>query len=328
MDLAPGQVGAAGGDRALLRAGMPARRPLGSERHWTSPALAHFEPALDVDLNFGRTLRHIEGERLTTRPADPELLRSTSATEHLHHAVLGPISAAAVDFACRPKLTSALDPELRADAPGISLRPFEPYPETGFRLKVLEQARLGRVLRHDQVHTTVSIEIRHRGSTLLAINQNTAFGPRHSSQLSMTIASQPKTAAGVVSGRLGFDGKEILAEENVFATIAVIIGNHNRERGRELRFERKRFGSETGTLVHEDHGFQAISLENLSFGQPVAQDFLNSGVGIGLKGRKPASQRRQCPRRYIQAPLGNVLPHLGLVIRFEQAEHSFLIEIG
>src|SRR2546422_1904749 len=114
-------------------------------------------------------------------------------------------------------------PHLRPDSGRIAGRPFESHAQPRFRALVVKQPGRSVVLGHDQIDSSIGVIITKRGASLLAIDLNSAFLARHSLKIPAAIASQPQTPARVVSGSFHLHAKEVLAQENVFTPIAVII---------------------------------------------------------------------------------------------------------
>src|SRR2546426_1254985 len=64
---------------------------------------------------------------------------------------------------------------------------------------------------------------------------------------------------------LRFDRKEILAQENIFLTVSIVVGHHNRKGRRELRFSghHPRFQSVASIQRSEEHTSELQSPCNL-----------------------------------------------------------------
>src|SRR6266516_4301738 len=119
----------------------------------------HLYGSVLFDDNFARAGRNIAGRGLAAWPADRDLRRRSSRGQHLHGTVLRPISAAGMNFSRRTGLSAAPQSHHRTEAGRIARRTLEPYSQPRLSPDVAIDFGLRPVLRHHQVHPSVSVDI-------------------------------------------------------------------------------------------------------------------------------------------------------------------------
>lgn len=137
----------------------------------------------------------------------------TGSAKDLNRTVLGPISRATMNFARRTPASAAFKPYHRPERVWIIRPTFKPHTQSGFPARVPEQARLGAVLRDNEIYPAIMIEITQSGAPLFAINLNAALLRGHRLEMALSIPLQKQAAAGIISRRFGLSLEKVLCEE-------------------------------------------------------------------------------------------------------------------
>src|SRR6185369_2468432 len=104
-----------------------------------------------------------------------------------------------MDFAHGSEALPVFETHLRAISKWIPWRAFQPNAQAWFGVDIPEQASLRGILGHDQVNATISVEVGDCRPPLFAVDQNTAFPTRQSTQPAPTITLQPQAPTGIIS---------------------------------------------------------------------------------------------------------------------------------
>jgi hypothetical protein len=150
------------------------------------------------------------------------------------------IAAPGVNFPDRTWPRTEYEPDLSADPCWVTSRTYQADADAWLGRQIVKELRRGSVLAHCQVYPAVLVKIRHRGATLLTIDQDSGFLPRNRREIARAIASQEKSSTSIVSRDFWLIGEEILAQENVFKAVAIKVGHVNAERRRILSLGGKR----------------------------------------------------------------------------------------
>src|SRR5689334_1845213 len=93
----------------------------------------------------------------------------------------------------------------------------------------MKQASRCPVLRDNQVHSSVVIEICHSRTSLLSINFNPRFLARHGREIPCPIPTEQQTPPRVTPWNFRLVGKKILAQKDILVSVSVEIRNVHAE---------------------------------------------------------------------------------------------------
>lgn len=152
--------------------------------------------------------------------------------QNRHQAVQRTVPAAGMEFACgsHPAILE-FQPNPSPDAPRVSGRSFQLDAQSRSTVLVFINPCGRAVLGHHQVNPAIAVEIRQGRTALFAIDANSRLVAWDRLETSRSIPPQPKSLARVQSAILGPHAKEILAQEDIFVSIAIGIG-HAHGKGR------------------------------------------------------------------------------------------------
>ena len=128
------------------------------------------------------------------------------------------------------------------------------------------------------VHSPIAIKIADCGTALLPVNGNARFLTRNRGKSSGSVAAKQKSASCVQAVVLSTHGKKVLAQKNVFVTIAIEIGDGEGEGRRPLRLWGQRQSFEMIATIEKQHGGEAGHLEAVSFREIISKDLLDAGA--------------------------------------------------
>src|SRR6266511_3814852 len=95
----------------------------------------------------------------------------------------------------------------------------------------MEEPGRGGVLADREIEPAVSVVIRIRGTTLLAVDNQAGALPRDGLEPSFAISKHQQATAGIEAWRIDLGREEILREEDVFISVAIEIGYARRTPG-------------------------------------------------------------------------------------------------
>lgn len=220
-----------------------------------------------------------------------------------------------MDFSRRTKPVAELEAHHRANSPRVPGRTSQPHTQPGFASDIVKQPGLTAILGDHQVGSTVPVEIADRGAALLSINFDAALLPGYRSEATLSVPLQQQAAAGIVSRGVRIDREEILAQEDIFIPIAVVIGDADRKTRGKLRFERKDTRLKVVAPVQQGRSFEPVR-----FGMPhdstaLTHDLLDTRLGPRLVRRESCRQQRY----RLGDPLEQAARHVIARVRLEIA---------
>src|SRR6266700_2803289 len=135
-----------------------------------------------------------------------------------------------MDFARRPHLPAELEAHHRSDGILIPIRPLETHPEARPGSHVVVELGFCAILRHNQIHPSVTIVVTQSGPALFSVNFDAAFLARNGLETAFAIPAKPQPAPGIQAIVLGSYGKEILRDEDIFVSVAIDVSHGQAER--------------------------------------------------------------------------------------------------
>src|SRR5207237_793263 len=105
-------------------------------------------------------------------------------------------------LASRSPTIFASDPNHGANSLRIARRSLESHAYSGFARLISVNPGFRPVLGYRQIDASVTIEIADGGASLLTVDFDATFLPRHGPKATFAIAQQQQSAAGVVTRRL------------------------------------------------------------------------------------------------------------------------------
>src|SRR6185437_15144461 len=132
------------------------------------------------------------------RPPHPHRGRFPRKPEHLNGTVLRPVARRRLHFAYGSHRVAVHHAHLRTDAVRIRRRTLQPHTQPGLRAAIPEQSCRRAVLRHREVDATVAVKVRECGAALVTIDFNARSRTGNRPQMSVPVAEQEESPAGVV----------------------------------------------------------------------------------------------------------------------------------
>ena len=91
----------------------------------------------------------------------------------------------------RSETLAELETHCGADAQRISGRPHQSHAQSGLGSNVLKEFRWRAILSHDQINTSVPVEISHRRSALFPVHLDSGILAGNREQLASSVVSEP-----------------------------------------------------------------------------------------------------------------------------------------
>jgi len=138
---------------------------------------------------------------------------------------------------------------------------------------------------HEEIESTIAVGVGECQAAAFTGDADTGFRRAQGAEVAGAVALEQQSDAGVLSGGLGVDAKEILRKGEVDMAVAVeVAGDEGVGRG-PLGFGGERDGFEALAAVQEKGGARG-----LDFGLPnpirlAGEKFLEAGAGVGGVGR-------------------------------------------
>src|SRR5947207_15666381 len=117
--------------------------------------------------------------------------------------------------------------------PNSTLFPYTTLFRSGLCSHIPEELRWRAILSHNQINSSVSVEICHGRSALFPVHFDSGILAGNGGQLASPVVSEPYSAAGVQARRFRLQREEILTQKHVFAAIPVKIRNADGKSGRK-----------------------------------------------------------------------------------------------
>src|SRR5207253_9842427 len=109
------------------------------------------------------------------------------------------------------------------------------------------------VLPDREIGSAIVVEITNRRAAALAVNVQGALPGWDCVKTAVAIATEQKTAAGVIPACRRRDAKKVLGGKDVFAAVAIEVGHGEAKNRGELRFHREWPRFKMVAAIEEDH---------------------------------------------------------------------------
>src|SRR6266542_1498277 len=164
----------------------------------------------------------------------------------------------------------------------------------------MEEPGRGGVLADREIEPAVSVVIRIRGTTLLAVDNQAGALPRDGLEPSFAISKHQQATAGIEAWRIDLGREEILREEDVFISVAIEIGYARIERRGQLCRVGKGVCLEVIAAIQKHHVIQRRHAEACGFGSGRPQHPIDAGIGIRRERPQSHAGARKCLREPVE----------------------------
>src|SRR2546425_621202 len=279
------------------------------------------------------------GLLLPAGPANPKSNRLFSATEHLGCPVLRPVPRARLTAPTRTLATASVKhTHLRAHRIRISGGPIkhDAQPAPGALIQIQFGGRV--VLGNSQVHATVVVKVGQSRASLFPVDFDASDACVGRDKSPVALAAQPQAAPAIIARKVRHGPKEVLAEEQVFDSIAIEIADVDGKDWGQLCLARQRYPFKMRTSIKKYAGLEFCRLDDFRCLISSAEDVLDSRLAKGLVGRELACQfwHRASKREAIthRKPIGLPLPgfnqldfSVGIPVTVEHAQFGWAIKL-
>src|SRR5437867_11083699 len=164
------------------------------------------------------------------RPFNSECFRFAAQPEHRLGRILRPIPASGMDLVRGTRTPVRIKQSYDcANAARIFRRPIQADAQAGFTAGVAIELGRASILPDSEVESSVVVVVTKRHAPTLTIDFQPALISGNRDEVPASVAFQPESASGVVTGRRGRNAEEVLADENVLVAIAIQIADGNAE---------------------------------------------------------------------------------------------------